>query len=139
VPESLLSPQAYEAFIYTLAEEHPDIERSTLVYIPSGTFYGRVEGMLFFGQSVILCVQEYLNFELGVIEGYGYEVSRPHPSLDDASFPPCGRILPAWVSSQGQALLVRLVPSSERSRACFYGSPPQTHIARYQAASGTCT
>ncbi len=29
--------------------------------------------MLIFEQGVVLCVQEYLNFELGVIEGYGYE------------------------------------------------------------------
>lgn len=30
---------------------------------------------------------ERLNFELGVIEGYGYEVSRAHLSTDTADFP----------------------------------------------------
>jgi hypothetical protein len=43
--------------------------------------------MLFFDQNIVLCAQEYLNFELGVIEGYGYEVSRPNPTLSEAGFP----------------------------------------------------
>ena len=85
--EPLATPQSYETFVYALPEIHPEIRRSMLVYIPSGAFYGRVEGMLFFDQDVVLCVQEYLNFELGVIEGYGYEVSQPHQSLSDAPFP----------------------------------------------------
>jgi len=58
-----------------------------LIYIPSGELFGRAEGMLFFDQDVILCVQEYLNFELGVIEGYGYEVSRAHAAGDIPDFP----------------------------------------------------
>jgi hypothetical protein len=74
--EPLSSPQAYEAYLYGLGERYPSIQRSTLVYIPSGALFGRAEGMLFFEDRIILCVQEYLNFELGVIEGYGYEVSR---------------------------------------------------------------
>jgi hypothetical protein len=28
-------------------------------------------GMLVFAKGLVVCVQEYLNFELGVIEGYG--------------------------------------------------------------------
>ena len=35
----------------------------------------------------MLCVQETLNFELGVIEGYGYEVSQPDPTMSKALFP----------------------------------------------------
>jgi hypothetical protein len=87
VPEWLSAPQEYETFVYALVDEHPDVKRSTLVYIPAGAFFGRVEGMLFFDQGIVLCVQEYLNFELGVIEGYGYELSQPHPSVSDAPFP----------------------------------------------------
>ena len=78
MPDPLSSPQAYQAFIYALPERYASIRLSILVYVPSGVFFGRVEGMIFFGQGVVLCVQEYLNFELGIIEGYGYEVSRPH-------------------------------------------------------------
>lgn len=44
--------------------------------------------MLFFDADIVLCVQEYLNFELGVIEGYGYEVSRTMLALDAPDFPP---------------------------------------------------
>ena len=87
MPDPLSSPEAYQAFIYTLPERYPSIRYSTLVYIPSGALFGRVEGMLIFEQSVVLCAQEYLNFELGVIEGYGYEVSRAHISPDDPDFP----------------------------------------------------
>jgi hypothetical protein len=43
--------------------------------------------MLVFSQGLVLCVQEYLNFELGIIEGYGYEVSRPYDSLSEAELP----------------------------------------------------
>jgi len=82
--DPLSSPEAYQAFIYSLAERFSSIGRSTLVYIPSGELFGRAQGMLFFDRDVILCVQEYLNFELGVIEGYGYEVSLPHAALGSA-------------------------------------------------------
>jgi hypothetical protein len=88
MPDPLSSPEAYQAFIYSLTERFSGIRRSTLVYIPSGELFGRAEGMLFFGQDVILCVQEYLNFELGVIEGYGYEVSRAHAVPDIADYAP---------------------------------------------------
>lgn len=85
--DSLSSPAAYQAFIYELPNRHPSIRRSTLVYIPSGMLFGRVEGLILFQHNIILCVQEYLNFELGVIEGYGYEVSRSHISPDAPDFP----------------------------------------------------
>jgi hypothetical protein len=87
MPEPFSSPEAYQAFIYSLTERFAVIRRSTLIYIPSGELFGRAEGMLFFDQDVILCVQEYLNFELGVIEGYGYEVSRSHAAPDVSDFP----------------------------------------------------
>ena len=87
MPDPLSSPEAYQAFIYTLSEHFPSTRRSTLVYVPSGELFGRVEGILFFDEDVVLCVQEYLNFELGVIEGYGYEASRALVSPDNPDFP----------------------------------------------------
>lgn len=78
MPEPLSSPEAYQAFIYTLGERYPCIRRAMLTYIPAGTLFGRVEGMLLFDQDIVLCVHEYLNFELQVIEGYGYKISRVH-------------------------------------------------------------
>lgn len=83
----LSSPKVYEAFIYSLPERYPSIRRSTLVYIASGVYFGRVEGMVFFERPIILCAEEFLNFELGVIEGYGYEVTRPHSAVTVSSFP----------------------------------------------------
>ena len=88
MPDPLSSPEAYQAFIYSLTERFSSLRRSTLVYIPTGELFGRTEGMHFFDQDVILCVQEYLNFELGVIEGYGYEVSHSHAAPDIADYAP---------------------------------------------------
>jgi len=85
--DPLSSPEAYQAFVYGLPQEFPSIRRSTLVYIPSGDSFGRIEGMLVFGQNTILCVQEFLNFELGAIEGYGYEVSRTDIPTENGGFP----------------------------------------------------
>ena len=45
-PTPLSSPREYETYVYTLREHHPRIQRSTLVYIPSGALFGRVEGMI---------------------------------------------------------------------------------------------
>ena len=74
MPDPLAAPSAYQAFIYSLPERYASIRQSTLVYIASGSLFGRVEERVFFAGDIVLCVQEYLNFELNVIEGYGYEV-----------------------------------------------------------------
>ncbi len=87
MPDHLISPEVYQTFIYTLREHYPSIRRSTLVYIPSGMLFGRVEGNLLLDGGIILCVQEYLNFDLGVIQRYGYEVSRAHILPDNSDFP----------------------------------------------------
>lgn len=87
MPDPLSSTEAYQAFIYALPERYPSIRRSILAYIPSGALFGRVEGMLVFDHAVILCVQEYLNFELEIIVRYGYEVSRSHILPDAPDFP----------------------------------------------------
>lgn len=81
--EPLLSPGNYSAFIYDLPNRYPTIERSTLIYIPLGAKIGKVNGMLIFANLIILCVQEFLNFELQIIEGYGYEVSSTKHQIDE--------------------------------------------------------
>lgn len=43
-----------------------------------GARIGKSIGLILFKNGLVLCVQEFLNFELQVIEGYGYEASRPH-------------------------------------------------------------
>ena len=76
----LASPSDYENFIDRLPNHYPFIKRSSLVYIPLGTQIGKCMGMVIFADNLILCVQEFLNFELCVIEGYSYEVSRLKPN-----------------------------------------------------------
>ena len=87
MPNPLNSPEEYQAFVYRVSTDYPVVTRSTLTYIPTGTHFARVQGVLFFAQSVTLCVQEFLNFNLQVIEGYGYEVSRIQSGLTEQQFP----------------------------------------------------
>jgi Family of unknown function (DUF6516) len=91
MPDPLSSPAAYATFIYTLPERYTQIQRSTLAYIPSETLFGRAEGILFFADSVTLCVQEQLNFELAIIASYGYEVARSKLPAEGDPFPPAAR------------------------------------------------
>lgn len=79
--EPLSSPAAYQKFVYALPRRYPSIQRSTLVYIPSGNLFGRLDGMVVFTQNVMLCVTEILNFEMQAIASYGYEVSRSPTSI----------------------------------------------------------
>lgn len=76
--EPLSSPADYAAFIHNLPNLYSSIKQSSLTYIPLGAKVGKVIGIIFFENNITLCVQEFLNFELNVIEGYGYEVSRSH-------------------------------------------------------------
>lgn len=84
VPDNpLRTRETYERFLYTLTAQYPSIRRSTLVYVPSGAYFGRVEGFLLFDGHIVLCILEHLTFlPLGVIEHYSYEVSRSEITLD---------------------------------------------------------
>ncbi len=64
MPNPLATPGAYQTFVYSLLERYASIQQSTLIYIASGSLFGRVEGRIFFSGGVVLCVQEFLNFEL---------------------------------------------------------------------------
>ncbi len=79
----LSTPDEYATFIHDLPNRYLFLRRSSLTYIPLGAKVGKVVGMIFFDENIILCVQEFLNFDLHVIEGYGYEVSRSHANVDD--------------------------------------------------------
>ena len=79
----LSSPDDYATFIHDLPNRYPSlIKCSSLVYIPLGVKIGKVMGMVLFDSTIILCVQEFLNFELHVIEGYGYEVTQSQTTID---------------------------------------------------------
>ena len=76
MPDPLASASMYEAFIYGLADRsppHPSLDPDlTSHQVPC---LGERRGRVFLAGDVVLCVQEFLNFELNVIEGYGDEVS----------------------------------------------------------------
>lgn len=87
----LSSPSEYQSFIYALPERYPAIQRSTLVYVASGSQFGYVEGILFFKPDITLCVLEQLNFELEIIASYGYEVARSLVDTGSTEFPGVNR------------------------------------------------
>jgi hypothetical protein len=82
----------YEFFLYTISDQFPLIQRSTLTFVRRGTALARVAGELYFSHSIRLVVRErilYHRLPL-VIDWYGYEVwlaedklywydSQPHP------------------------------------------------------------
>lgn len=50
----------YELFLYTLQEQFPVIQRSTVVFIRRGATLARVAGELFFSHDLRLVVRERL-------------------------------------------------------------------------------
>lgn len=83
----------YELFLYTLREEYPVVQSSTVVLVRRGAGLARVTGELHFPNQIRLVVRERLvrRGEIVVIDGYGYEVwqgrekrywydSQPHPN-----------------------------------------------------------
>jgi hypothetical protein len=82
----------YELFVYSLAEQFPFINYSTLTVVRKGATLARVDGEVSFDQGYRLVIRERLLFDRlpGVIDGYGYEIwrgeeklcwydSQPHP------------------------------------------------------------
>jgi hypothetical protein len=80
----------YEQFIYSLPMQFPSIRLSMLVLVPPRLTIGELTGLIAFGDDIVLCVYELLDFEQGLILAYRYEVtrcivpftSRPLPEAD---------------------------------------------------------
>ncbi len=83
----------YELFLYTLTEQFPSIQQSTLTFVRRGDSLGRVSGELFFANSFRIVVRERIIYDRlpAVIDWYGYEVwqneeklfwydPQPHPN-----------------------------------------------------------
>jgi Family of unknown function (DUF6516) len=88
----LRTPEDYELFLYTLAEQFPAVRRSTLTLTRRGASLARVAGELTFDQGIRLVVRQRIVYDRlpAVIDSYGYEVwqgeekqywydSQPHP------------------------------------------------------------
>lgn len=72
----LHTDQAYELFIYTLAERFPTIQHTTLTFVRRGGGLARVAGELHFAHTIRIVVRERLVYQRYpvVIDWYGYEV-----------------------------------------------------------------
>jgi uncharacterized protein DUF6516 len=81
--DPLRSPEDYELFLYSLAEQFPSIRHSTLTFVRRGHSLARVAGEVHFDQGVRLVVLERLVFDRLPchIESYGYEVWRGQEKL----------------------------------------------------------
>lgn len=89
----LRSPEDYELFLYTLAEQHLSIRASTITFVRRGSTLARVAGELSFDYDLRCVIRERLLYDRlpAVIDEYGYEVwrgadklywydSQPHPN-----------------------------------------------------------
>ncbi len=83
----------YEHYVYTLQQQFPVIQRSTLVIVPRGQRVAILQGELLFSKGYRLSIRERLSLDTGpvVIEFYGYELwlnndkfawydAQPHPN-----------------------------------------------------------
>jgi hypothetical protein len=86
----MLVREQYERLIYSLPARYPSIRLSTLVIVPPGLDTARLTGLIAFERDIVLCVAELLNFGDGVIESYGYEVSRSHVPRSQSPLPEAG-------------------------------------------------
>ncbi len=88
----LRTPEDYELFLYTLAEQFPVVRRCTLTLVRRGASLARVAGELTFEHGIRLVVRQRLIYDRlpALIDSYGYEIwqgeekrywydSQPHP------------------------------------------------------------
>ena len=89
----------YSRFVAELLHR-PTVERSTIAVWSDSRYTGIAEGEVFFSNDIRLRLREELDFDVGLITSYGYEVYRgvervywyddfPHPNDRDlaATFP----------------------------------------------------
>jgi hypothetical protein len=77
------TPEDYELYLYTLAEEFPFVKHSTVTFIRLGSSLARVAGEIHFNNGVRLIVRERVLFQRLpiVLDWYGYEVYRERKTL----------------------------------------------------------
>jgi len=88
----LRTPEDYELFLYTLADQYSAVHRSTVTFVRRGASLARVAGELYFADDIRLVIRERLVYDRVpvMIDSYGYEGwkgeeklywydSQPHP------------------------------------------------------------
>lgn len=89
----LRTPEDYEIFIYTVAEQYPEVLRSTITFVRLGASLAKVSGEIEFEEGYRLAIRERILYDRlpAVIDWYGYELwnggeklywydSQPHPN-----------------------------------------------------------
>jgi hypothetical protein len=66
--------QTYSELIYTLQARYSSIQHSTLVLASIGPTLAKLEGQVSFESEVSLDVWELVDFEIGQIRNYSYEI-----------------------------------------------------------------
>lgn len=97
---SFPSRRDYERYVYSLADQHPEVKASTLRLYTNSTTTAFLRGAIWLHSGVELKVFEYLDFSDGELLDYSYTVIRsnekirwydpqPHPENPDlaATFP----------------------------------------------------
>ena len=79
----LRTPEDYELFIYSLRDQFPMIESSTLVFVRRGATLARVSGELYFGHELKLVVRQRLVYDRlpVIIDDYGYGAWHGHEKI----------------------------------------------------------
>jgi hypothetical protein len=67
---------SYGELVYSLPERYRSIQHSTLVLAPIGRTLAELEGQIVFRGPMVLDVWELLDFALGRIRNYSYEIYR---------------------------------------------------------------
>lgn len=75
---ALRTANDYEWLIYTLADQFPIIQHSTLRFIRLGATLARITGELYFAQNVRMVVRQRILYHRlpAIIDDYGYEIWR---------------------------------------------------------------
>ncbi len=68
--------RTYSEIVYSLPERYSSIQRSTVVLATIGSTLAKLEGQITFAGEVVLDVWELVDFEIGRIRNYSYEISR---------------------------------------------------------------
>ncbi len=66
--------QTYSKLVYSLQQDHPSIQYSTLVLAPIGATLAKLEGQITFSGDLTLEVWELIDFDLRRILDYSYEL-----------------------------------------------------------------
>jgi len=78
---SLANRQGYEQFIYAIPSLYPQVEKSTLIFLPIGRYLAKITGEASFKDDLRLKVLQLVDFGRAEILRYSYSVFREQEKL----------------------------------------------------------